>query len=489
MDARSITMLACAAGLLALALVCLRAPSRVAARLPLSLLCADLFGINFAAFAKRLFEARPWGALETALSALAAPLTLHVVVAALGLSRARRGPLVAVWLAFGLLALPGPASIASDGVARWVEERWPLFFLLTWLPTLGYGIVLLVARLRQPVSGEEKARVRLVLGALALGGTVAMMDVWGDLGVPVPYLSPVGMVLGTAVGAWALLRAPRGERGLASFTVVYAIAGAIAALSAYLGVFVVLRGSFALVAFGALLVTLVVAIATREVTMATTERRERLERLAVLGRFSAQMAHDLKNPIAALAGAVEVLEGMEIGEAAEFVVLAREQTDRVRAIVDRYERMGRVEPVKLPVVVNSLVERVTKAQDLARPEGVKVTLDLAPDAGELAIDRDLVASALENLVKNAFDAMPDGGTLTVGTARDAAGCTIFVQDTGIGMDPASLARAFDDFWTTKKTGGGFGLAFVRRVAVAHGGEATAESEPGRGARFLLRLPA
>lgn len=488
MDARSITMLACAAGLLALALVCLRAPARVAARLPLSLLCADLFGINFAAFAKRLFEARPWGALEIALTALAAPLTLHVVLAALGLSRSRHGLLVAIWIAFGLLALPGPASMASDAVTRWVDERWPLYFLATWLPTLGYGIVLLVARLRRPVSGEEKARIRLVLGALALGGTVAMMDVWRDVGVPVPYVSPIGMVLGAGVGAWALLRAPRGERGLATFTVVYAVAGAIAALAAYLGVFVMLRGSFALVAFGALLVTLVVALATREVAMATAERRERLERLAVLGRFSAQMAHDLKNPIAALAGAVEVLEGMETGEAAEFVTLAKEQAGRVRAIVDRYERMGRVEPVKLPVALNGLVERVIKAQELARPSGVRIALELAPDAGELQLDRDLVASALENLVKNAFDAMPEGGTLTVATARDAQACTISVQDTGIGMDPRVLERAFDDFWTTKRTGGGFGLAFVRRVAVAHGGEATAESEPGRGARFVLRLP-
>jgi len=489
MDGRSVLLGVCAIALLALALVGLRSPSRNPARLPLSLLFADLFGINFAVLAKRLFESPGWAALEVALTAAAGPLTLHVVLAALGLARRRRGLLVALYAAFALLALPGPASVASREAATWVETRWPLFFLALWLPTLGYGVVLLVARLRRPASADDAMRARLLLGGLALGGTLAMMDLWRDVGVPVPYLSPVGMVAGAAVGAYALLRGPRGERGVAAASVVYAVAGAVAALAAYLGVFVLLRGSFALLAFGALFVTLVVALATRELSVAVTERRERLERLAVLGRFSAQMAHDLKNPLAALAGAVQVLEGMELGEAAEFVTLAREQAERVRVIVERYDRIGRVEPVKMPVRINEIAQSVARAQALARPAGVEIALDLDPNAGLVDADRDLVASALENLVKNAFDAMTSGGTVTLRTDREGGHLVVTVADTGPGMDDATAGQVFEDFFTTKKTGGGFGLAFVRRVAMAHGGEATVETQVGEGARFSLRLPA
>ena len=104
-----------------------------------------------------------------------------------------------------------------------------------------------------------------------------------------------------------------------------------------------------------------------------------------------------------------------------------------------------------------------------------------------------MSGALENLVRNALEAMPDGGTLVVRTERaastDATGVVISVEDAGAGMDARTRERAFDDFYTTKATGSGLGLAFVRRVAEAHGGEVSLTSRVGVGTVVRMRLPA
>jgi two-component system sensor histidine kinase HydH len=104
-----------------------------------------------------------------------------------------------------------------------------------------------------------------------------------------------------------------------------------------------------------------------------------------------------------------------------------------------------------------------------------------------------VASALENIVRNACEAMPGGGALRVRTRVDApaAGQTtvvVQVEDTGEGMDARRAEQAFEDFFTTKATGSGLGLAFVRRVALAHGGNVSLASRPGEGTVVELRLP-
>jgi signal transduction histidine kinase len=104
------------------------------------------------------------------------------------------------------------------------------------------------------------------------------------------------------------------------------------------------------------------------------------------------------------------------------------------------------------------------------------------------VDRDLLAGALENLVQNAFEAMPDGGTVTVRTSVDPDTVVLSVEDNGQGMDARTRERAFDPFFTTKPTGSGLGLAFVRRVAEAHGGDVTLASKEGAGTTLQLRLP-
>src|SRR5204862_3718166 len=99
--------------------------------------------------------------------------------------------------------------------------------------------------------------------------------------------------------------------------------------------------------------------------------------------------------------------------------------------------------------------------------------------------------ALENLIQNAFESKPRGAVTlrtSLGSAKHDRGVLLSVEDTGMGMNARTRDHALDDFYTTKATGSGLGLPFVRRVAEAHGGEATIRSEEGRGATVLLRFP-
>jgi two-component system sensor histidine kinase HydH len=109
---------------------------------------------------------------------------------------------------------------------------------------------------------------------------------------------------------------------------------------------------------------------------------------------------------------------------------------------------------------------------------------------ECEADRDLLESAVENVVRNAVEATTsdESPDVTIETLQDAAALVIRVSDRGAGMDARQRERAFEDFFTTKATGSGLGLAFTKRVMIAHGGDVTLQSEAGRGTTVELRLP-
>jgi signal transduction histidine kinase len=175
------------------------------------------------------------------------------------------------------------------------------------------------------------------------------------------------------------------------------------------------------------------------------------------------------------------------------VHLMLEEIERLGRVVDTYGRLARVDVERGPVDLNELVRQVAAFQALARNHKVSLATDLADELPECLADRDMLASVLENLVRNAVEAMPEGGSVTMRTQRPRAdeppGFILAVEDTGLGMDAKTLDRAFDDFFTTKPMGSGLGLAFVRRVVQAHGGEVSLTSSPGNGTIVRVRLPA
>lgn len=225
--------------------------------------------------------------------------------------------------------------------------------------------------------------------------------------------------------------------------------------------------------------------------------RERTRSLATLGRFAAQMAHDLKNPLAVATGAAQFLQeeharGNPLTEYGDFLGLLAQELDRMRRRIDEYQRLGRVEVRREAVDLNAAVASVLGLQSLATGGAVKVRHEPGEGLGAVPLDRDLVESALTNVVANAIEAMPEGGELAVRTAVAASlggrWALVTVTDTGVGMDEPTRERAFESFYTTKPRGSGLGLAFVRRVMEAHGGALTLTSRVGEGTVVAMKFP-
>ncbi|HKC61176.1 MAG TPA: ATP-binding protein [Myxococcales bacterium] len=223
----------------------------------------------------------------------------------------------------------------------------------------------------------------------------------------------------------------------------------------------------------------------------------RSERLAAIGRIAAQITHEIRNPLSSIS-----LNAEELGErlrehppeggaaAAALCDAIVREVDRLAAVTEEYLRYARVP--KPQVIRADLNETVRDLLDFVRPElvaaGVRLEQQLDPHLPEVAADVAQVRQLLLNLVRNAREAMPGGGKLSVGTRAQDGAALVEVRDTGPGIEPARLARIFDPFFTTKERGTGLGLALAQEIAQEHGGELTCASTPGQGTTFTLRLP-
>jgi signal transduction histidine kinase len=127
-------------------------------------------------------------------------------------------------------------------------------------------------------------------------------------------------------------------------------------------------------------------------------------------------------------------------------------------------------------------------KERVRQQSVRLTLNLPDPPVSADVDRDQFQGVVVNLVLNALDAMPGGGTLEIGVRRDPDQLRLTVTDTGPGIDPAVAERLFTPFFSTKPTGSGLGLSVSRRVVQAHGGSLTASDRAGGGACFTITLP-
>jgi signal transduction histidine kinase len=478
-------------GHLTLAVLSLARGQKSAISLPLALLCFDMFGICFAPLARSMTDQYAWSLLDSVCTAMAPPLVLHLTVVFVGARRAQRAVVALAYAAFGGLAI----SSLVFGRAWCDSGMWHAVFLAGWVPLLVMVLALLIRHLVREDDAAEKARTRTMLGAFAVGAAFATLDELSGAGLDLPRLAPIGLLGATFLMAAAAFRFRLFDRELSGSMAAYAGALALAVLVAYVGAFRLLGGNVAALSFATVTVTLIAVAAAREVASSLARDRARASELATLGRFSNQMAHDLKNPLATLKGALQFLKeerarGNSLDGQHEFLDVMLDQVDRLRRVVDDYQRIGRVEPVKRAVDVNEMVKSVLAMEPFAATDAVTIESELARDLPRCELDSDLVSGALENLIKNAFEAMPKGGNVLVKTARadDDAGVILTIEDGGEGMDARKAERAFDEFYTTKATGSGLGLAFVRRVAEAHGGAVTLRSKVGAGTVVEIRLP-
>ena len=497
MQASEWTSLLACAGMLVLAFLVLLRGSRSPIALPLGLLCIDLFVWNFATLAFGVSGKPAWHWLDVTFSPFTPPLALHVVLAFVGRVRRLRWVLVCGYGLFGLLSLSSAAAFVLPAARRWIESsQWSMAFLAGWMPMLVLELTLLVRHLRQASSMDEQMRARLMIAAVLVGGVLGSTEMWNDVLV-VPALGHLGTLASMAIMAIIVLRFRLFGHELSNSVGLYSLALSVLGIFGYLSLFRGLGTNTALLVLGTVSITAGLVAAARDVIFSMVVRRERMRQLASLGRFSAQMAHDVKNPLTALKGALQFLmeehdRQHSLEQQREFLELMGEQVERIEGVMDKYQRLSRVEPELAEVKINEIVGSVL-ALSAFRQEGIEVRAELNQDLPSCRADSDLLYGALENLVRNAFEAMGSDGELVISTAATrldgaTAGVSITVEDTGEGMDARVAERVFDDFYTTKATGSGLGLAFVRRVADTHGGEVLLSSDQGKGTTVELRLP-
>jgi two-component system, NtrC family, sensor histidine kinase HydH len=295
----------------------------------------------------------------------------------------------------------------------------------------------------------------------------------------------------------ALLRPRVKGRDVSALPTMYATWLGVCGVVAYLVVFQWSKIHPAVLMPATVLVTLALLMAVRNAVTGILVERQRPVQLATLGRFAAQMAHEIGNPLAALKGAAELLQeenkrGARLEESKEFIELMLGEIQRIEHVMDNYHRLGQVEVAREGTDVNHWVRRVIADEVALGNHGVEVRIECDKALPWIPIDRELLGRALQNLVRNALDAMPEGGTLTVRTRKserlEVSGFVITVEDTGIGMDASTRDRALDSFYTTKARGSGLGLAFARRVVEAHAGDLTLTSREAVGTIVSVRIP-
>jgi two-component system, NtrC family, nitrogen regulation sensor histidine kinase NtrY len=234
--------------------------------------------------------------------------------------------------------------------------------------------------------------------------------------------------------------------------------------------------------------------------LAQKERLVQAERVAAWRELARRLAHELKNPLFPLQLTVENLVRAREQSPQQFDEVFRESShtllaeiSNLKTIIGRFSEFSKMpHPQLQPVEVNELLRGVAQLfqAQLQAPgrEPITCKLELDEGAGAIAADPDLLHRALANLVLNAMDAMPKGGTLTLRSRRDDGHVVIEVADTGSGLTREECERIFTPYYTSKQHGTGLGLAIVQSVVSDHGGRIGVRSETGVGTTFVIELP-
>jgi signal transduction histidine kinase len=230
--------------------------------------------------------------------------------------------------------------------------------------------------------------------------------------------------------------------------------------------------------------------------MSQRERLVQTERVAAWRELARRLAHELKNPLFPLQLTVENLARSRQLQPAEFDEVFEESTTtlsmeiaNLKAIIGRFSDFSKMPTPQLERLdAAGIVERVRALYESACGPNIELRTEVGPEAMPLDADPDLLHRALSNLVLNAMDAMPEGGTVTLSARPLDTTIEIRVSDTGEGLTPEECERLFTPYYTTKQHGTGLGLAIVQSVISDHTGTITVQSRAGSGATFVITLP-
>ncbi len=230
---------------------------------------------------------------------------------------------------------------------------------------------------------------------------------------------------------------------------------------------------------------------TREIQMEDEFRR--MGELAAVGQLAASIAHELRNPLSSIKGAAQFLSNEFSHEASivEFLGIIVEEVNGLNKLTTEFLDFARPMQLELkPTSVNAVVEKTLNLMSVhITDNNIAVRETLHPDVPSIQADDQQLDQVLKNIIINALQAMPQGGSLEIETGpTSAGGAYISVSDTGIGIPPEKTDRIFQPFFTTKTKGTGLGLSVVHKIVKNHGGKIELISEVNKGSTFKIILP-
>ncbi len=231
--------------------------------------------------------------------------------------------------------------------------------------------------------------------------------------------------------------------------------------------------------------------------MELEEQMRRQERLATVGSLAAGIAHEIRNPLASVSGSIQLLQG-ELnlsGDEKRLMDIVVRETDRLNTIITDFleyarPKNGNLDNVALGPLLNETIMLLKNSLNFSKDVRIECDID---NYIKIKGDAQRLKQVFWNLLINACQAMPDGGAIAVTSSPAVANddlkmCEIIVADTGQGIAREFIEKIFDPFFTTKTRGTGLGLAIAYRIIDDHKGTISAESEEGKGTRFIIRLP-
>jgi signal transduction histidine kinase len=232
--------------------------------------------------------------------------------------------------------------------------------------------------------------------------------------------------------------------------------------------------------------------AQSERIIAIEEQLRRSEKLSTLGEMAAVLAHEIRNPLGSIRGTAEILrDDYRPGDPKhEFIEIQIKETERLNHVVEDFLRMARQQPLDLRdcSIREELETIVTLVAKDAQDRGVSLRLEQNVEQAVIRGDGEKLRQGFLNIVINALQATPSGGSVSISLNKVESGFVINFRDSGPGISPENLQRIFEPFYTTKSDGTGLGLAVTRKIIDGHAGTMDIKSEVGRGTTVSVRLP-
>ena len=224
----------------------------------------------------------------------------------------------------------------------------------------------------------------------------------------------------------------------------------------------------------------------------TEENLRVADRLAVLGELTASLAHEIRNPLGSIKGSAKLLVGggLEGGDKQEVAEILMKEADRMNQVVENYLTAARAgSSEKHTFLLGDVVDSIQRLlAEKTRQRDIAFSVRLPSEPVTLTMDMNHFYQILLNILLNAIEAMPEGGTITLTAALAEDRLRLTIRDEGTGMSAGVLERVWETFYTTKENGTGLGLPIVKRMVEHNDGNIAMESKPGRGTSVNIELP-